>query len=52
MFEDDVFWDIFGKVIEEKYFGVKEFLRDRMKDFENNECEIVIVGNVFDCILI
>lgn len=52
MFEDDVFWDNFGKVIEEKYFSVKVLLRDRMKDFENYECEIVIVGNVFVCMLI
>lgn len=52
MFEDEVFWDIFGKVIDEKYFSVKEFLRNRMKDFENYDCEIVIVGNVFYCMLI
>lgn len=52
LFEDDAFWDTFGKAIEEKYPGVKESLRDRMKDLENNECEIVIAGNVFDCTLI
>lgn len=52
MIEDDAFWDNFGKAIEEKYPGIKEFLRDRIKDLENHDCEIVIAGNVFEYTLI
>lgn len=48
MIEDDSFWDNFGKAMEEKYPGIKESLRDRIKDLEHHDCEIVIAGNVFD----
>lgn len=52
MFEDEAFWDTFGKAIDEKYPSVKESLRNRMKDLENHDCEIVIAGNAFYCTLI
>lgn len=46
--EDDKFWLKFGCIFEKMYFGIKEILRDRIKDFEKFDCGIVVVGIVND----
>lgn len=46
--EDDKFWSKFGCILEKTYPGIKEILRDGIKDLEKLDCGIVVAGIVND----
>lgn len=46
--EDDKFWSKFGCILQKTYPGIKEILRDMVKDLEKLDCSIVVAGIVND----
>lgn len=52
LIQENVFWNNVGEGIEKTYPGIKELLKERMKDLEKCDCEIVVAGRAFGCISI
>lgn len=47
LIQEDAFWNNVGEGIEKTYPGIKELLKERMKDLEKRDCEIVVAGMAF-----
>lgn len=47
LIQKDAFWNNIGEAFEKTYPGIKEYLKDHMKDLEKLDCGIVVAGNGF-----
>uniref|UniRef100_A0A8W8NLK6 Dynamin N-terminal domain-containing protein n=1 Tax=Magallana gigas TaxID=29159 RepID=A0A8W8NLK6_MAGGI len=44
LIQEDAFWNNVGEGIEKTYPEIKKLLKERMKDLEKRDCEIVVAG--------
>lgn len=52
LIQEDAFWNNVGEGIEKTYPEIKKLLKERMKDLEKRDCEIVVAGMASGCISI
>lgn len=52
LIQEDAFWNNVGEGIEKTYPGIKKLLKERMRDLNKRDCEIVVAGMAFGCISI